>query len=126
MGMTRNILIVDDNQHLREILARMLRSSGYEISQAANGSEAVKAAISGKPNLVLLDIDLPDIKGADVARAIRKNSASAKIPIIGCSAFLGWQWRETALHAGMVDYIEKPISLELIKAKIEEFIRTER
>ena len=124
--MTRNILIVDDNQHLREILTRMLRFSGYEISQAASGSEAVKTAISAKPHLILLDIDLPDMRGADVARAIRKNSKSAQIPIIGCSAFLGRQMREEALHAGMVDYLEKPIPLELVKAKIEKFIRTER
>lgn len=124
--MTRNILIVDDNQHLREILARMLRFSGYEISQAASGSEAVKTAISVKPNLILLDIDLPDMKGSEVARALRKNSTSAHIPIIACSAFLGLQTRAEALHAGMVDYLEKPISLERIKAKIEEFIRAER
>jgi two-component system, OmpR family, response regulator len=124
--MTKNILIVDDNQHLREILARMLRFSGYEISQAASGSEAVKTAISAKPHLILLDIDLPDMRGADVARAIRRNSKNAHIPIIGCSAFLGRQMREEALHAGMVDYLEKPISLELIKAKIAKFVRIER
>jgi CheY-like chemotaxis protein len=124
--MTRNILIVDDNQHLRELLVTMLRFSGYEISQAASGSEALQKAVSAKPNVILLDIDLPDMKGADVAQAIRKQSASAHIPIIGCSAFLGGEWREKALHAGMDDYVEKPISLELIKAKIEELIRTER
>jgi CheY-like chemotaxis protein len=124
--MTRNILIVDDNQHLRELLVTMLRFSGYEISQAASGSEALQKAVSARPNVILLDIDLPDMKGADVAQAIRKQSASAHIPIIGCSAFLGGEWREKALHAGMDDYVEKPISLELIKAKIEELIRTER
>jgi two-component system, OmpR family, response regulator len=124
--MTRNILIVDDNQHLRELLVTMLRFSGYEISQAASGSEALQKAVSARPNVILLDIDLPDMKGADVAQAIRKQSASAHIPIIGCSAFLGGEWREKALDAGMDDYVEKPISLELIKAKIEELIRTER
>ncbi len=120
-----NVLIVDDNQYLREILATMLRFSGYEISQAANGSEALKMAVSAKPNVILLDIQLPDMKGADVARAIRKQTASAHIPIIGCSAFLGGQWREKALHAGMVDYLEKPIPLEVIQAKIKEFILSE-
>ena len=123
--MSRNVLIVDDNQYLREILATMLRFSGYEISQAANGSEALKMAVSAKPNVILLDIQLPDMKGADVARAIRTQSASAHIPIIGCSAFLGGQWRQQALHAGMVDYLEKPIPLEVIQAKIKEFILSE-
>ena len=121
--MMRNALIVDDNQHLREILALMLRSSGYEISHAASGSQAVQTASSVNPNIILLDLDLPDMKGADVARAIRQNSKSAQIPIIGCSAFLGRQMREETLHAGMVDYLEKPISLDLIKAKIDKFIR---
>jgi len=124
--MAKIVLIVDDNKHLRQILASMLRFSGYEILEAGTGSEAVKKAISANPNLILLDMDLPDIKGADVARAITKASTSAHIPIIGCSAFLGWEFREEALHAGMVDYLVKPISLEAIKAKIEEFIRTER
>jgi len=123
--MSRNVLIVDDNQYLREILATMLRFSGYEISQAANGSEALKMAVSAKPNVILLDIQLPDMKGADVARAIRTQSASAHIPIIGCSAFLGGHWRQQALHAGMVDYLEKPIPLEVIQAKIKEFILSE-
>jgi len=120
-----NVLIVDDNQYLREILATMLRFSGYEISQAANGSEALKMAVPAKPNVILLDIQLPDMKGADVARAIRTQSASAHIPIIGCSAFLGGHWRQQALHAGMVDYLEKPIPLEVIQAKIKEFILSE-
>ena len=120
-----NVLIVDDNQYLREILATMLRFSGYEISQAANGSEALKMVVSAKPNVILLDIQLPDMKGADVARAIRTQSASAHIPIIGCSAFLGGHWRQQALHAGMVDYLEKPIPLEVIQAKIKEFILSE-
>jgi CheY-like chemotaxis protein len=116
------ILVVDDNLHLREILALMLHGSGYEILQAASGSEAVKIAISDKPTLILLDIDLPDMKGTDVARAIRSNSTSAHIPIIGCSAFLGCHSRGEALDAGMVDYLEKPISLALIKAKIDKVI----
>ncbi len=120
------ILIVEDNLHLREILALMLHRCGYEVSEAASGADAVKVAISDRPTLILLDIDLPDMKGAEVARAIRKNSASAQIPIIGCSAFLGPHTRGEALEAGMVDYLEKPISLDVIKARIERFTQSER
>ena len=87
--MPKTVLVVDDDEHLREILSAMLRVSGYEISEAATGTEAVNKAISEKPDLILLDIELPDIKGPDVARAIRNNPASAHIPIIGCSAFFG-------------------------------------
>ena len=60
--MPKIVLIVDDDQHLREILAAMLRFSGYEISEAATGTEAVSKAISEKPDLILLDIELPQIE----------------------------------------------------------------
>ena len=120
--MPKVVLIVDDDEHLREIFASMLRFSGYEILEAATGREAVNKAISEKPDLILLDIELPDIKGPAVARAIRNNPTSAHIPIIGCSAFFGWEYRKEALDAGMDDYLVKPISLEVIKAKIVEFI----
>ena len=120
--MAKIILIVDDDEHLREILATMLRFSGYEIAEAATGAEAVNKAVSVKPDLILLDIYLPDIKGPEVARAIKNNPTSAHIPIIGCSAHFGSEYRKDALEAGMVDYLVKPISLETIQAKIEEFI----
>jgi CheY-like chemotaxis protein len=119
--MPKIVLIVDDDENLREIFASMLRFSGYEILEAVTGTEAVNKAISEKPDLILLDIELPDMKGSDVTRAIRNNPTSANIPIIGCSAF-GWEYRKEALEAGMDDYLVKPISLEVIKTKIEEFI----
>ena len=124
--MAKKILIVDDNGHLRQILASILQFSGYEISEAATGTQAIEKADSTQPSLILMDLELPDMTGADAARSIRQNPATAHIPIVGCSAFLGSEWREEALHAGMVDYLVKPISSETIKAKIEEFIRTER
>ena len=120
--MAKIVLIVDDDEHLREILATMLRFSGYEIAQAATGAEAVNKAVSLKPDLILLDINLPDIKGPEVSRAIKNNPTTAHIPIIGCSAYFGSEYRKEALEAGMVDYLVKPISLETIQAKIEKFI----
>jgi CheY-like chemotaxis protein len=124
--MTRNVLIVDDNEHLRDILAAILHSSGYEISKAASGIEAIEKALSARPHLILLDLDLPDMKGTAVALAIRKNAMTAHIPIIGCSAFFGPEWRTEALRCGMVDYLLKPISAALIKEKIEKFILNDR
>jgi len=121
--MVKRVLIVDDNEHLRVILASILRFSGYEILEADSGTQAIEKALSAKPNLILLDLDLTDMSGLDAARVIRKNSTTASIPIIACSAWSGKEWREKALRAGMVDYLEKPIPSELIKAKIEQFIR---
>jgi len=120
--MAKSVLIVEDNEHLRRILASILRFSGYEILEAQTGAEAIAKAISAQPNLILMDLDLPDITGIAAAKAIKKSSATARIPIIACSAWSGNQSKDEALRAGMVDYLQKPIATELIKAKIEEFL----
>ena len=123
--MAKKILIVDDNEHLRQILSSILRFSGYEISEAGTGTQAIEKAVSAKPNLILLDLNLPDMTGADVSKAICKDQRTAGIPIVGCSAYLGLEWREVALRAGMVDYLEKPISAAAIEAVVEQLILSE-
>ena len=87
--MAKRILIVDDNEHLRQILSSILRFSGYEISEAGTGTQAIEKAVSAKPNLILLDLNLPDMTGADVSKALCKDQRTAGIPIVGCSAYLG-------------------------------------
>lgn len=123
--MAKNVLVVDDNEHLRRILAVFLRSRGYETSEAASGHEAVQTAITEKPDLILLDLTLPDMEGTDTAQAIRKNSSTAHIPIIGCSAYFGNEFREEALRAGMADYVQKPFSADAIETVIEQYILSE-
>ena len=120
--MEKNILVVDDNKDLRQIFALIVRFSGYQISEAGSGSEAIEKAVFAKPSLILLDLGLPDMTGIDAARAIKKNQVTADIPIIACSAYPRGEKMEEALRAGMVDYLQKPIPTDLMKAKIEEFI----
>ena len=120
--MTASILIADDNEDLRKILAWLLQPRGYDILQAATGSEAIETAIAAQPNLILLDVHLPDMNGTEVARAIKKNTCTAHIPIVGWSAYFGERWREEALRAGMVAYMEKPLSAPVIEATIKQFI----
>lgn len=120
--MAKNILVVEDNEDLRQIFASILRFSGYQISEAGSGSEAIEKAASAKPSLILLDLNLPDMNGIDAARAIKKNRLTTDIPIIACSAYPRGEEMEEALRAGCVEYLQKPIPAALIKAKIEEFI----
>jgi two-component system, cell cycle response regulator DivK len=120
--MAKNILVVEDNEDLRQIFASIIRFSGYQISEAGSGSEAIEKAASAKPSLILLDLNLPDMNGIDAARAIKKNRLTTDIPIIACSAYPRGEEMEEALRAGCVDYLQKPIAAALIKAKIEEFI----
>ena len=83
-----SILIAEDNEDLRKMLAWLLQPRGYETLQAATGKEAIQVAIAAHPNLILLDLNLPDMNGADVARAIKTNTRTAHIPIVGWSAYL--------------------------------------
>ena len=124
--MAQTVLIVDDNNHLRDILGTILRFYGYEILEAATGAQAIEKAFSAKPNLILLDFDLPDIAGLDTAIAIKRNPITADIPIIGCSASTEMELRKEALRAGMVEFLEKPIQAAVIAAKIQKFISSER
>jgi CheY-like chemotaxis protein len=117
-----SILIADDNEDLRKVLAWLLQPRGYDILQAATGSEAIEIAIAAQPGLILLDIRLPDMNGVDVARAIKKDQRTTHIPIVGWSAYFGERWREEALRAGMVAYMEKPLSAPVIEATIKPFI----
>jgi CheY-like chemotaxis protein len=122
----KHVLIVDDNPDLRRMLGDLLERRGYTISVAATGKEAIQRAISAKPDLVLLDIKLPDMSGTDAARALLKNPQTAQIPIVGCSASWGPEWREAAMAAGMVDYLEKPLPFWKIEAVIERAILLKR
>ena len=125
-SMPKKILIVEDNQDLRQILVSMLRFSDYEVSEAASGTEAIEKAVSAEPNLIVLDLELPDLCGTMVAQAIREDPRTSHIPIIGWSAYIGWEYRKAALDAGMIDYLEKPVHSATIRAKIEEYLLTER
>ena len=105
------------------MLAWLLQPRGYETLQAATGKEAIQVAIAAQPNLILLDLNLPDMNGVDAARAIKKDQRTAHIPIVGWSAYFGEHWREEALRAGMVAYMEKPLSVPVIEATIKQFIQ---
>ena len=69
-----------------------------------------------------MDLDLPDISGIDAAKAVKDNPNTAHIPIVAQSAWRSRQWKGKVLRIGMVDYLEKPVSMELMKATIERFI----
>ena len=121
----KHILIVEDNLHLRRILGGALEQRGYTVSEAETGEEAIIKAVDAKPKLILLDLTLPDMTGTEAARALKQNPQTAHIPIVGCSAYFGPEWREQALRSGMVSYVQKPVPLRDIEAVIEEFILVE-
>src|SRR5262245_3160351 len=119
----RKVLVVDDNDNVRSFLILLLeQSGGYETLEAATGEEAVDKAISGRPDVILMDIMLPGINGVDATKAIRNNPSTAQIPIIAYSALPLVGWKEQALKAGMVAYLQKPFNLQLLMETIQKFI----
>src|SRR5262245_11119994 len=104
------------------LVALLTRFCGYDTIEAANGAEAIEKAVFEKPDLILMDLDLPDISGMDAAKAVKENPNTAHIRIVAQSATSSRQWNGRVLRMGMVDYLEKPDSMALIRATIEKFI----
>jgi two-component system, cell cycle response regulator DivK len=92
--MAKRILVVEDGGDLRAIVVAVLtRVGGYETIEAANGREAVEKAVSERPDLILMDVDLPDISGIGAARAVKSNPRTAHIPIIAQTGWGSSRWK---------------------------------
>ena len=116
--MARHVLIVDDNYESREALRELLRMWGYEVDVAADGCEAITLALERRPEVVLLDLGLPDMRGADVAHRIR---AAGDPPTL--IALTGSD--EDKKSAGAFDdFILKPADPELLRIKVERAAKT--
>jgi two-component system cell cycle response regulator DivK len=122
----KDVLIGEDDADLRRIFAEVLEHHGYKVSEAATGHEAIVTAINEKPKLILLDLSLPDMTGTEAASVLKRNPQTMNIPIVGCSAYFGPEWRDQALRSGMVGYLQKPVPLREIESVIEQFILLER
>ena len=120
MNRTARILLVDDDVSIQRALAPLLRSRGYEVDVAGTGAAAVKASIDRAPDLIVLDLGLPDLEGTEVCRRIRKDS---KVPIVILSARGGEADKVTALDLGADDYVTKPFGPEELLARIRVALR---
>ncbi|RCW83113.1 response regulator [Phyllobacterium bourgognense] len=112
------ILLVEDNEMNRDMLSRRLERRGYEVIIATDGLAGVEAAVSNKPDLVLMDMSLPVIDGWEATRRIKGNPATAAIPVIALTAHAMAGDREKAMEAGCDDYDTKPIELPALLDKI--------
>lgn len=116
--MTR-ILLVDDNEMNLDMLSRRLERRGFSVISAIDGRQALAKAYEAKPDLILLDMSLPEISGIEVAKELRTNAATAATPIIALTAFATEADRQRALEAGCNDYDTKPVDLPRLLLKIE-------
>jgi CheY-like chemotaxis protein len=120
--MAKRILLVEDHKDALSILVLFVRSFGYEAIEASTGADGVEKAFCENPNLIVMDMSLPDMTGIEAARAIKENPSTAGLPIIAYSAWSTRTWMEQGVNAGIAAYLIKPVSMALMKETIEKFI----
>lgn len=116
------ILLVEDNELSADMLTRRLKKRGYEVHLATDGQKAVDMTIALLPDLVLMDISLPELDGFEATRQIRKNPKTAAVPMIALTAHALPVERARALEAGCNDYDTKPVELERLLGKINALL----
>lgn len=116
----KKILIVEDNNASREILVLRLRSMGYQAIEAQNSKEALARAGSEKPDLIFMDMGLPEIDGIRTSAMLKQNPETSHIPIVALTAWISELWQEKASRVGIVKYLLKPISPQILRQTIEE------
>jgi two-component system phosphate regulon response regulator PhoB len=121
--MPKHVLIVDDEKDLVELLVYNLKRSGYETSTASNGRQALDLVASKTPDLILLDVMLPELSGTEVASRVRSNPQTASLPIIMLTAKGEEVDQIVGLTVGADDYIPKPFSMKVVLARIEAVLR---
>ena len=112
------ILLVEDNEMNRDMLSRRLAMRGFEVVVANDGASGAAAATSEQPDLILMDVSLPDMDGFEVTRLLRAQPATAAIPVIALTAHTMETDRLRAVEAGCQDYDTKPVDLTRLLAKI--------
>ena len=120
--MTKRILVVEDQVDNRQILRDLLTSADYEMTEAENGEEALAAVAKQRPDLILMDIQLPIMDGYEATRRIKANPAWKDIPIIVVTSYALSGDEAKARNAGCDAYVTKPYSPRALLAKIREFI----
>ncbi|HEY5729563.1 MAG TPA: response regulator [Anaerolineales bacterium] len=122
--MTHNVLYIEDNPDNTTLVRRALESRGYKLLSSPNGTKGVDMAESEEISLILLDINLPDIDGYEVARRLRASSKTelATVPIIAVTANALKGDAEKALEAGCDVYMSKPINIRELWARVEAFV----
>jgi two-component system cell cycle response regulator DivK len=117
------ILYVEDNLENRILIKRVLEAAGYQVVEAPDGSTGIDLAVKSPPDLILLDINLPDIDGYEITVRLRQIEKVAKVPIVALTANVMQGDRERSLEAGCDGYIQKPIDVDALPNQVQSYLR---
>ena len=118
----KKILVVEDNDTNMYLFSRILKKGGHEIIPATSGEEGIELATKKKPDLILMDIQLPDMDGLKATKIIKDSEAGGEVSIVALTSYAMAGDRKKALAAGCIGYIEKPINPETFLAEIEKYL----
>ena len=119
------ILVVEDNEKNMKLFRDVLEATGYRLLEATMGEQAVELAATHSPNLVLMDIQLPDIDGVEALGRLRGNERTASIPVVALTAQAMQDDRKRFLDAGFDGYISKPVDVVEFVRTVKEYLRKE-
>jgi two-component system cell cycle response regulator DivK len=117
------VLIVDDDERNRKLARDVLRAAGIRTIETASGRESVALAAERRPDVILLDMRLPDMDGPDIARTLRDGAQTAGIPIVALSALRYADDGASLLTAGFAGYLEKPIDVRAFPEQVRSYSR---
>jgi len=118
-----NVMVIDDTPANLSLLTQMLMERGYRVRPLPSGALAMKAAVSDPPDIILLDINMPDMDGFEVCRRMKEDAKLRDIPILFISALTDTEDKVKAFYRGGVDYITKPFQIEEVEARVETHLR---
>lgn len=119
MKSMKKVLIIDDEEPIRLNLSDLLAEENFEVIDAPNGIQGLQLAFEQQPDLIICDVNMPDIDGFQVLEKIRENLATAKIPFIFLSAGDDTVYRQKALQLGANNYLSKPVNFEKLLSAID-------
>lgn len=122
MSTERLVLVVEDNEANQLLTSTVLERAGYQVELAGNAAEALERLAAGVPDLILMDLQLPDQDGLSLARQLKADPRTALIPIVALTAYAMVGDRERALAAGCAGYISKPIDTRAFGDQVKQFL----
>jgi two-component system cell cycle response regulator DivK len=118
----QRILVVEDNERNLKLIRDVLQFAGYEIVEASSGEQGVALAQDCEPDLVLMDLQLPQMDGMEALRLLRTSPRTRDVPVVAVTAFAMREDRERAFGAGFDGYLEKPISIRALPEQVRGFL----
>jgi CheY-like chemotaxis protein len=118
----KRILVADDKPSSRELIRVVMEKSGYQVEEAADGRQALERARTWRPDLILLDLQMPQLDGFAVLQELRSDPGFTGTPVVALTAYAMQGDREKAIDAGFTSYVTKPVNLAELRKQIAELL----